>query len=102
MFYIYVLLSESHNTRYVGCAKDINVRLQEHNEGRCRYTSGRRPWKLIHWEAFPNLVEARKRERFLKSGVGRKELDTLLKTKLGDGVIGNTSGSGPEDSRFDS
>ena len=79
MYYVYVLLSESHNTRYVGSARDLNTRINEHNEGRCRYTSGRRPWKLIYHEQFSSLSEARQREKFLKSGVGRKELDMLLK-----------------------
>ena len=76
--FIYILQSQSHKTRYVGSAVDISKRLQEHNDGRCRYTSGRRPWKLVHQERYDSLSEARKREKFLKSGVGRKELDNLL------------------------
>jgi len=76
-YFVYVLISETHNTRYVGSCKDVQKRLDEHNTGRCRYTSGRIPWRLILQEEFPTLSEARNREFFLKSGQGRKELDLL-------------------------
>ncbi len=99
--FVYVLKSEMHQTRYVGSTKNISLRLKEHNDGRCRYTSGRRPWKVLHQEEFHFYSAARKREKFLKSGVGRKGLDQILLHSLGDSVTGNTSGSGPEDSRFD-
>ena len=77
-YFVYVLKSESYQTRYVGCAEDVSRRIEEHNAGRCRYTKGRRPWRLIHQEEFRTHSEARKREYFLKSGVGRQELDKIL------------------------
>ena len=75
---VYVLLSESYQTRYIGCTSSVAKRLKQHNEGRCRYTKGRRPWRLIYQEPFDSLGEARKREKFLKTGVGRQELSKLL------------------------
>ena len=77
-YYVYVLKSETHQTRYVGCASDVQVRLNEHNSGRCRYTSGRRPWRLVYQEKWNTLSEARLREKKLKSGQGREELDKIL------------------------
>ena len=77
-YFVYVIESQTHHTRYVGSTQDVQKRLGEHNEGRCRYTSGRRPWRLIRQEEYSTLSEARLRERFLKSGVGRKELDKIL------------------------
>ena len=79
MYYVYVIKSLSHKTRYIGSTDDVTKRLQEHNNGKCRYTSGRRPWKLIYEEKFKTRSEAMKREIFLKSGRGRKYLDNLLK-----------------------
>ena len=79
MYYAYVLKSELHGTRYVGSTDNVSRRLGEHNAGRCRYTSGRRPWKLISQEDFKTRAEAMKREVFLKSGQGRKWLDEKLK-----------------------
>jgi putative endonuclease len=77
--FVYVLKSESHGNRYIGQTDDIVKRLEEHNQGKCRYTSGRRPWKLIYQEQVGSRSEALKRESFLKSGQGRKFLDTFLK-----------------------
>jgi len=79
MYYIYVIKSLAYNTRYVGSTDDIDKRLNEHNLGKCRYTNGRRPWQLVHKEQYPTRGEAMKRERFLKSGQGRKYLDKILK-----------------------
>jgi putative endonuclease len=77
MYAVYVVQSETHGTRYVGSTQDVQKRLHEHNMGRCRYTSGRRPWVLRHVEQYATRVEAMKRERFLKSGIGRALLDEL-------------------------
>ena len=77
MYYTYILRSEIDKTRYVGSAEDKEKRLLDHNNGRVRYTKGKRPWKLIYFEVFKTRSEARKRELFLKSGQGRKLLDTI-------------------------
>ena len=78
-YYIYVLESVSHKTRYVGSTDDIGKRLKEHNSGKCRYTSGRKPWVLLHKEELATRTDAIKRENFLKSGQGRAFLDSILK-----------------------
>ena len=80
MYYVYVLQSLTFNTRYVGSTADIEMRLIEHNSGRVLYTKGRKPWKLIYSEEFTTRSDARRRELFLKSGQGRKYLDTKLST----------------------
>ncbi len=53
-------------------------RLKQHNKGDNTWTSQNRPFKLMHSESFENKTEAIKRERFLKSGQGRKFLDNLF------------------------
>jgi len=78
MFKVYVIKSLSHNTRYVGSCEHLNKRVNEHNDGKCRYTKGRCPWELVYFEEFKTRTEARKRENFLKSGQGRKWLDENL------------------------
>jgi predicted GIY-YIG superfamily endonuclease len=35
-------------------------------------TSSRGPWKLIYYEAYRNQADALGRERYLKSGSGRR------------------------------
>lgn len=76
--WVYVLQSGYDGTHYVGHTKDVIVRLKEHNLGKCRYTKGRRPWKVVYQEEVISRSEAMKREYFWKSGVGRKMLKDLL------------------------
>jgi putative endonuclease len=75
MPYVYVLWSDKLRKRYVGCTADVTKRLKEHNAGRTAFTHRGIPWVLIHSEVIETLGEARKRERFLKSGAGRRWLD---------------------------
>ncbi|MEK6557984.1 MAG: GIY-YIG nuclease family protein [Candidatus Margulisiibacteriota bacterium] len=75
---VYVLKSVSHRTRYVGSTRDIKARLEQHNTGKVRYTSGRRPWVLVYTEEYSSRSEAMRREKSLKTGSGRAELNGIL------------------------
>ncbi len=82
MAFIYVLKSLKNGKRYVGSTDLLpEERLKKHNYGSNKFTKGNGPFMLIHKEEHATLKEARQRENFLKSGVGRKYLDGLL-TKL--------------------
>jgi putative endonuclease len=78
MYYIYVIWSNKLRKRYVGSCQDIEKRLRQHNAGKTPFTLRGIPWILIHQEAFKTRSEALKREKFLKSGIGRKWLDEML------------------------
>ena len=43
-----------------------------------RYTKGLRPWEIVYRETKENWTEARKREKYLKSGVGKEYLKALV------------------------
>ena len=79
MSYVYVLKSLKNGKRYVG-STDLppEERLRKHNYGSNRFTKSNGPFILVHRENYPSKTEARKRENFLKSGVGRKYLDEIL------------------------
>ncbi len=47
-------------------------RLKEHNSGKTKSTKGFKPWKLFFFEDFDSRKEARNREKYLKSGIGRE------------------------------
>ena len=79
-FDVYVLRSEKDSIRYVGSGADAAERLRRHNKGDYKFTKGHMPWKLIYKEEYNSRSEAVKRERFLKSGQGRKYLDEVLKS----------------------
>ena len=74
MFYVYVLDSLHDSGLYIGYSTDLRRRLGEHEEGAARATSYRGPWKLIHYEAYVEEADAIGRERYLKSGTGRRLL----------------------------
>lgn len=47
-------------------------RLEEHNRGKVTSTKSGVPWKKIYEEECGNRIEARKREKYLKSAAGRR------------------------------
>jgi putative endonuclease len=79
MFYVYVLHSASDHGLYIGYSTDLRRRLAEHRQGQAFATSFRRPWRLIYYEAYVEAEDALGRERYLKSGGGRR----FLKKQLG-------------------
>ena len=78
MYYVYAIKSSVKNYIYVGMTTDIDRRFREHNAGENRSTKAYRPFTLIHKEQFEPRVEARKREKYLKSGVGKEFLKSIL------------------------
>ncbi len=75
---MYVLYSEKSQKSYVGCSRDVAARLQEHNAGRVTATRNGRPWTALHTEQLENYTEARRRERYYKSGAGRRRLAKIF------------------------
>jgi len=79
MCHVYVLESLRNGKRYVGLTKKpVDVRLREHNSGSNRWTRNNGPFKLVHAEEYPTRAEAAARERFLKTGAGRRIRDSLI------------------------
>ena len=66
MHFVYIVRCTD-GSLYTGYARDPRARTRAHNAGRgARYTSGRRPVRLVYSEAFDTLSEALKREDELK------------------------------------
>jgi len=79
MFTVYVLRSLKNSKRYVGyTSKDVLKRLSEHNAGSNKWTRSNGPFKLVYSEQYASKTEAIVREKFLKSGQGRKFLDSII------------------------
>lgn len=77
MVYVYVIESEKKNFRYIGITNNIKRRLVEHGCGKNKSTSFYKPFVLVLSEKYQDYKEAREREKFLKSGQGRKFLDSI-------------------------
>ncbi len=71
MFFTYVLYSAKFDKIYIGQTNNLSLRLAEHNAGKSKSTKGFVPWEIIYSEKFESRAEAMKRERELKSHVGR-------------------------------
>ena len=79
MYSVYVLLSKKDNNFYIGFTNNLKTRLENHQKGKVNSTMSRRPLKLIYYEACLHRFDALKREKYLKSGPGRKYLKNRLK-----------------------
>ncbi len=77
-FRVYLLLSLKDNRTYLGSTNNLAKRLKEHEYGKCKSTKNRRPLKLIYEEEYDTLKEARKREKYLKTRQGRRELKKIF------------------------
>jgi len=78
MVTVYAIQSGLKGTVYVGMTMDITRRLAEHNAGKTRSTKAGRPWNLIYSENQTDWKSARIREKYLKSGVGKEFLKSLV------------------------
>lgn len=82
MWYVYVMRSLKSNYWYTGSAKDLRKRFSQHNTGKSTYTKSRGPYELIYYEACLSEQDARSRELYLKSGMGKRYLKNRLKRFL--------------------
>jgi len=82
MFYVYVLRSTKTGSLYTGFTSDLRKRLAEHNSMTLTYTKHRGPYELIYYEACQNISDALMREKYLKSGVGKRYLKNRVKRFL--------------------
>ncbi|MBU2508938.1 GIY-YIG nuclease family protein [Patescibacteria group bacterium] len=66
--------NQNHLGWYIGYSENISQRLKYHNSGKNISTKNQGLWKLIYFEAYLNKLDALGREKFLKSGSGRRFL----------------------------
>jgi predicted GIY-YIG superfamily endonuclease len=74
-YQVYILRSLNDGIRYIGCGENAVERLRRHNKGDYTFTKGHRPWEIIYTENWDDRKGAFGREKFLKSGFGRRWLD---------------------------
>lgn len=88
MYYTYLLQSKKDHKFYTGYTVDLQRRLQQHNAGKVFSTKSRCPFALIYYEACHDEADARAREKYLKTGMGKRYLKNRLKCFLiSNGVI---------------
>ena len=81
-YFVYVLKSISTEQWYTGSTNDLRKRFKEHNNKKSTYTKYHGPYKLIYYEMCRNEQDARVREKYLKTGMGKRYLKNRLKRFL--------------------
>lgn len=79
MFYTYILQSKKNGKWYTGTTNDLRKRFKEHSAGLSPSTKNRGPFDIIYYEACSNKQDAFAREKYLKSGMGKRYLKNRLK-----------------------
>ncbi|MEK7583423.1 MAG: GIY-YIG nuclease family protein [Patescibacteria group bacterium] len=77
MSYVYAIASLSRNYIYVGLTNNTERRIGQHQQGKEKTTAPYRPFKTVLIEKYRTRVEAREREKYLKSGEGKELLKRL-------------------------
>ena len=82
MYFVYTLISKKDGNFYVGFTNNLNRRAAEHFSGKVIATKSRQPLELIYYETCLNQKDALAREKYLKSGKGKKYIKNRLKNYL--------------------
>jgi putative endonuclease len=82
MYYCYILQSEKDHHLYIGFSSDLKRRFQEHQSGKVPSTKGRRPFRLIYYEAHLSKTDACRREQYFKTDKGKSTIKLMLRDSL--------------------
>lgn len=81
MYYCYILKSLKSLKYYIGSTEDLKIRVRQHNRGMNFTTKIWKPWRLVYYEEFYTLREAKKRELQIKKWKSRAAIERLIKKK---------------------
>jgi putative endonuclease len=81
-YYTYVFESKRDQRWYTGCTTNLRKRFKEHNGGEVISTKGRGPFTLLYYEFCLDKKDAFEREKYLKTGMGKRYLRNRLKRFL--------------------
>jgi len=76
MYFVYIIYSKTKNIFYTGLTKNVDVRINQHSVQK-RIND----FELIHCEVCCTRLEARKIEKYFKSGYGREIRNEILKIR---------------------
>lgn len=96
MWFVYAIECED-GSLYIGQTEDLRQRWLQHVSGKGgRWTKTHPPQRVAYWEKQPSREEAVEREKWLKTGYGRKwlkkEIAASARTQTGDPVRAKAEG----------
>ena len=77
-FYMYILQSLKDFSFYIGQCDDLDKRMSKHFDGMSKYTSSKRPWRLVYFEMFSGRSEALRREKGIKKMKSKRFIEGLI------------------------
>ena len=78
MYIIYALKSIHYNYIYVWMISNLSRRIQEHNTWKTKSTSYYKPFDLLYKEEVEDRIQARIREKYRKSWIGKEKLKAMV------------------------
>lgn len=81
-YFVYILQSRKNKAFYIGFTCNLKKRVNDHNSGANQSTKHNKSWKLIHYEMYLNKKDALHREKYLKSGWGKRTIKKMIKYYL--------------------
>lgn len=78
MYYVYIAKSLKDGGFYIGCTKNIERRISEHNKGKTFSLRKRRPLIVVYSEKYDNVKDAYIREKEIKSYKGGNEFKKII------------------------
>jgi putative endonuclease len=81
-YFVYIIRSVSSGKYYTGMTSNICRRLQEHNYhlSNTPTTKSLSDYELVFCQTVDDRIEARKLEKYLKSGFGREIREEIVKS----------------------
>ncbi|MEK9201854.1 MAG: GIY-YIG nuclease family protein [Patescibacteria group bacterium] len=79
MFYVYILQSLKDKELYTGYTNNLRKRLLKHTTGKVFSTKSRRPLQCMYVETCLHEYDAKQREKYLKTAVGKRFIKYRLK-----------------------
>lgn len=79
---VYILFSEKDKQLYTGFTSNIEQRIINHNSGGTISTRNRTPLQLIFCEFYLFEDDARNREKYFKTTMGKKAIKLMLANSL--------------------
>lgn len=82
MYYVYLLKSRKQDWIYVGYTQNLRIRFNQHQKGLSVATKPYRPFDLVFYEAYKASADAKKRERYFKTTIGKRTLRLMAAESL--------------------
>ena len=78
MGYVYIIQSLKNSRYYIGSTNNLERRIEEHNLGKSGYTKLTKPFKLMFYQKYSSLKEARQIEYKLKKLKSKQIVERII------------------------